>query len=167
MSIIKPHKMGIITGPGSEYLAGKVVKHLRILYMERYKKLADNENSITSLTTCKALMESIRFSNSNRLDGEYDPNFKNGYTCYSDHPEFGEPEINYSNYKEHIPEIEAKMIEEGEYTNKFLKGEVTENPNQLWCTCFTSCYDLADKCFDIAVYERYSHYYHFDLNTVN
>lgn len=42
MSIIKPHKMGIITGPGSEYLAGKVVKHLRVLYMERYKKLAKN-----------------------------------------------------------------------------------------------------------------------------
>lgn len=42
MSIIKPHKMGIITGPGSEYLAGKVVKHLRVLYLERYKKLAKN-----------------------------------------------------------------------------------------------------------------------------
>ena len=40
MSIIKPHRMGIITGPGSEYLAGKVVKNLRTLYVERYKKLA-------------------------------------------------------------------------------------------------------------------------------
>ncbi|MCR5760697.1 MAG: ribose-phosphate diphosphokinase [Sphaerochaetaceae bacterium] len=42
MSIIKPHKMGIITGPGSEYLAGKVVKHLRRIYAERYKKVAKN-----------------------------------------------------------------------------------------------------------------------------
>lgn len=42
MSIIKPHKMGIITGPGSEYLAGKVVKHLRHIYAERYKKVSKN-----------------------------------------------------------------------------------------------------------------------------
>ncbi len=42
MSIIKPHKLGIIMGPGSEYLAGKVVKHLRSLYIERYNKLAKN-----------------------------------------------------------------------------------------------------------------------------
>jgi len=42
MSIIKPHRLGIITGPGSEYLAGKVVKHLRRLYLERYKKLSKN-----------------------------------------------------------------------------------------------------------------------------
>ncbi|MCF0262399.1 MAG: ribose-phosphate diphosphokinase [Sphaerochaetaceae bacterium] len=42
MSIIKPHKLGIITGPGSEYLAGRVVKHLRGLYIERYNKLSKN-----------------------------------------------------------------------------------------------------------------------------
>lgn len=42
MSIIKPHKLGVITGLGSEYLAGKVVKHLRRLYVERYNKLAKN-----------------------------------------------------------------------------------------------------------------------------
>ncbi len=42
MSIIKPHKMGIITGPGSEYLAGKVVKHLRHIYAERYRKVSKN-----------------------------------------------------------------------------------------------------------------------------
>lgn len=42
MSIIKPHKLGVITGPGSEYLAGKVVKHLRSLYIERYNKLSKN-----------------------------------------------------------------------------------------------------------------------------
>lgn len=42
MSIIKPHKLGIITGPGTEYFAGKVTKHLRTLYVERYNKLAKN-----------------------------------------------------------------------------------------------------------------------------
>lgn len=42
MSIIKPHKLGVITGLGSEYLSGKVVKHLRRLYVERYDKLAKN-----------------------------------------------------------------------------------------------------------------------------
>ena len=40
MSIIKPHKLGVIAGPGSEYFTGKVVKHLRRLYVERYEKLS-------------------------------------------------------------------------------------------------------------------------------
>lgn len=40
MSIVKPHKLGIIAGPGSEYFAGKVVKHLRRLYLDRYQKLS-------------------------------------------------------------------------------------------------------------------------------
>jgi ribose-phosphate pyrophosphokinase len=40
MSIIKPHKLGVIAGPGSEYFTGKVVKHLRRLYLERYEKLS-------------------------------------------------------------------------------------------------------------------------------
>ncbi len=42
MSIIKPHKLGVIVGPGSEYLAGKTLKHLRNLYIERYNKLSKN-----------------------------------------------------------------------------------------------------------------------------
>ena len=42
MSIIKPHKLGILMGPGTEYLAGKVIKHLRSLYIERYHKLEKN-----------------------------------------------------------------------------------------------------------------------------
>ena len=42
MSIVKPHKLGIITGPGSEYLSGKIVKHLKGLYVERYHKLSKN-----------------------------------------------------------------------------------------------------------------------------
>lgn len=40
MSIIKPHKLGVIAGPGSEYFTSKVVKHLRRLYLERYEKLS-------------------------------------------------------------------------------------------------------------------------------
>ncbi len=40
MSIIKPHKLGVIAGPGSEYFTGKVVKHLRRLYIDRYEKLS-------------------------------------------------------------------------------------------------------------------------------
>ncbi len=40
MSIIKPHKLGIIAGPGSEYFTSKVIKHLRRLYVERYEKLS-------------------------------------------------------------------------------------------------------------------------------
>ena len=41
MSIIKPHKLGIIAGPGSEYFTGRVVKHLRRLYIDRYAKLSE------------------------------------------------------------------------------------------------------------------------------
>ena len=41
MSIIKPHKLGVIAGPGTEYFAGKVVKHLRRLYIDRYEKLSE------------------------------------------------------------------------------------------------------------------------------
>ena len=40
MSIIKPHKLGVIAGPGSEYFTGKVVKHLRRLYIDRYEKVS-------------------------------------------------------------------------------------------------------------------------------
>ena len=41
MSIIKPHKLGVIAGLGSEYFTGKVVKHLRRLYIDRYEKLSE------------------------------------------------------------------------------------------------------------------------------
>ncbi len=51
MSIIKPHKLGVIAGPGSEYFTGKVVKHLRRLYIDRYEKLSEaltKRHNITS-----------------------------------------------------------------------------------------------------------------------
>ncbi len=57
MSIIKPHKLGIITGLGSEYLAGKVVKHIRRLYVERYNKLAKNLVSRYDIPEDKVLRE--------------------------------------------------------------------------------------------------------------
>ena len=41
MSIIKPHKLGVIAGPGSEYFTGRVVKHLRRLYIDRYQKVSE------------------------------------------------------------------------------------------------------------------------------
>ena len=41
MSILKPHKLGVIAGPGSEYFTGKVVKHLRRLYIDRYEKVSE------------------------------------------------------------------------------------------------------------------------------
>jgi len=40
MSIIKPHRLGVIAGPGTEYFTGKVVKHLRRLYIDRYEKVS-------------------------------------------------------------------------------------------------------------------------------
>lgn len=40
MSIVKPHKLAIIGGPGSEYLTRKIIKHVKHLYAERYEKLS-------------------------------------------------------------------------------------------------------------------------------
>lgn len=40
MSIVKPTKLGVIAGPGSEVFSAKVLKHLRKLYTKRYKKLS-------------------------------------------------------------------------------------------------------------------------------
>lgn len=40
MSMLKPQNLGVIAGPGSEYFTGKIVKHLRRLYYERYEKLS-------------------------------------------------------------------------------------------------------------------------------
>ncbi len=40
MSIIRPHKLGVITGPGSEYLSKKILGHLYRLYEKRHYKLS-------------------------------------------------------------------------------------------------------------------------------
>lgn len=42
MSIVKPHKLGIVGGPGSEYLTRKIARHIKRLYVERYEKLSAN-----------------------------------------------------------------------------------------------------------------------------
>lgn len=42
MSIIKPNKLGVIAGPGSEKFAHKVLRQLRTLYTKRYKKLSSS-----------------------------------------------------------------------------------------------------------------------------
>lgn len=41
MSIIRPHKLGVITGPGSEYLSKKILGHLYRLYEKRHFKLSE------------------------------------------------------------------------------------------------------------------------------
>jgi ribose-phosphate pyrophosphokinase len=40
MSIVKPNKLGIISGPGTEKFTASVLKHLRKLYTIRYRKLS-------------------------------------------------------------------------------------------------------------------------------
>lgn len=40
MSIVKPQKLGILAGPGSEFFTSRVLKHLRRLYLDRYNKLS-------------------------------------------------------------------------------------------------------------------------------
>lgn len=131
--------------------------------VERYKKLSDLKPEMTSLAKTKETMESVRYTNSSLLEGEYDPKLGNGYTCYSDHPTFGENPIYYANIGEHIEEIEASMVEEHAETMKFINKETKENPNSFWCTCFTSCYDLINKTVDVAIYEDYTHYHHFGI----
>lgn len=40
MSIVKPNKLGIISGPGTEKFSSSVLRHLRRLYTIRYRKLS-------------------------------------------------------------------------------------------------------------------------------
>ncbi len=40
MSIIKPNKLGVIAGPGSERFAYKVLRQLRLLYAKRYRQIS-------------------------------------------------------------------------------------------------------------------------------
>ena len=42
MSIIRPQKLLLLSGPGSEYFTSKIVKGLTSLYAERYKKLTES-----------------------------------------------------------------------------------------------------------------------------
>ncbi len=129
--------------------------------IERYRKLKDNRSSVSSVETMKDLMESIRFSNSNRLDGEYDPgeNFDNPYTCFSDHPVSGENGFNYKTHREHIPEIMEIMRNDGAKITKVLQDPKLNNPDLLWGTSHTAVYDLENRSMSVAVFERYDNYY--------
>lgn len=133
--------------------------------MERYKKLEDNRDTVTSIETMKELMQSIRYSNSYRTDGEYDPgeNYDNPYTCLSDHQTFGEDPINYASMKEHIPEIIEKMKDEYAEVKKILEDPELKNPNYLWVTSHSSVYDLENLTLSVAVYERFDKYYDYSL----
>lgn len=133
--------------------------------VERYKKLVDNRASVDSSDTMKALMQSIRFSNSNLTDGEYAPgeNNDNPYTAFSDHPVFGENGINYGNYKEHIPELlESMKHDEAEVKNVLNDTELC-NPNRLWVTSHSTVFDIENKTMSVAVYERFDKYYDYSV----
>ena len=41
MSVIRPQKLGIIAGPGSEYFTRKIVNHLHDLYDKRNTEMID------------------------------------------------------------------------------------------------------------------------------
>ncbi len=133
--------------------------------VERYRKLKDNKDSVNSLETMKELMQSIRYSNGYKLTEEYSPgeNYDNPYTCFSDHPLLGEEEINYGNYKNHVPELLEAMEKEGKEVANILKDPKLVNPNNLWVTSHNSVYDIKSKTMSIAVYERYEKYYDYSL----
>ena len=111
--------------------------------IERYHKLKDNISSVNSVDTMKTLMQSIRYTNTNRLDGE--------------NP------INYSNYREHIPEIIAEMKRNEAEITKILKDPKMNNPNHLWVTSHSVVYDLEKKTMSVAVYERFDKYFDYSL----
>lgn len=133
--------------------------------IERYRKLKDNMGSVNSVDTMKTLMQSIRYTNTNRLDGEYAPgeNFDNPYTGFSDHFSVGENPINYSNYREHIPEIIAEMKSNEAEITEILKDPKMHNPNRLWVTSHSVVYDLEKKTMSVAVYERFDKYFDYSL----
>ena len=134
--------------------------------VERCRKLVDNRKTVNSMDSMKELMQSIRFSNSNRTDNEYDPgeNFDNPYTCFSDHPVFDENVINYGNYKEHISEILDTMKKDEASLSSILKDPNLDNPNYLWATTHNSVYDLENKIMSVSVFERYDTYYDYSVN---
>lgn len=133
--------------------------------IERYRKLKDNMSSVNSVDTMKQLMQSIRYTNTNRLDGEYDPgeNFDNPYTGFSEHFTSGENPINYSNYREHLPELMETMKTEEAALDKILKDPKMENPNHYWLTSHSSVYDIEKKTMSVAIFERFNKYYDYSL----
>lgn len=137
--------------------------------VERYRKLYDNKQNIDSFESMKELMRSVRYTNSNRLDGEYDPgeNNDNKYTCFSDHPVFGEESINYDNYLEHIDTITTIMKDDSVEIAKVLQDPLLLNPKLLWCTSHSSVYDIVNKKMSVAIFERFDKYYEYSISELN
>lgn len=133
--------------------------------IERYRKISDNRGSVGSAEAMKELMRSVRFSNSNRTDGEYAPgeNYENPYTCFSDHAVFGEDVINYANCREHLPEIIEIMQSDEKTTEKVLLDPKLENPDGIWCTSHSAVYDLEKKSMSVSVFERFDTYYDYSV----
>ena len=83
MSIIKPHKLGIIAGPGSEYFAGKVTSNLRKSYIARYDKVSKilakrhnlSEEQVLRNITFLDDIQSKNLISSKMPDKFYCPNF--------------------------------------------------------------------------------------------
>lgn len=133
--------------------------------VERYRKLVDNRHSVSSMEDMKALMRSVRYSNSSRQDGEYAPGkkFNNPYTCYSDHPVFGEKEIIYANHKKHIRELLREMKNEEAKTAAVLKDPKLSNPEGMWVTSHSAVFDIPNKTMSVAIFERFDKYYDYSL----
>ena len=133
--------------------------------VERYRKLKDNMNSVNLVDAMKKLMQSIRYSNINRLDGEYAPgeNFDNPYTGFSDHLVKGENPRHYNNYREHLPEVLEEMKRQEKEIAAILKDPKMHNPNHLWVTSHNTVYDIKNKTMSVAVYERFDKYYDYSL----
>lgn len=133
--------------------------------VERYRKLRDNKKNVISLDSMKELMKSIRYTNSYRLDGEYAPgdSYDNPYTCFSDHPVFGENPINYANQKDNISQIVEMMEDEGEKIKTIMADPNLVNPKNIWFTCHSNVYDIVNKTMTISIFERFNTYYNFSL----
>ena len=133
--------------------------------IERYRKLKDNLSSVNSVETMKKLMQSVKYTNVNRLDGEYAPgkNFDNPYTGFSDHFSAEDNPINYSNYRKHFPELMESMKRTEALLKKILKDPKLENPNHFWVTSHNTVYDLKNKTMTVAIYERFDKYYDYSL----
>lgn len=60
MSIVKPQKLGVIAGPGSEYFTRKIVGHLHDLYDERNEKLVSSLSSRYNMSA-KDVIKQVAF----------------------------------------------------------------------------------------------------------
>lgn len=119
MSIIKPHKLGIIVGPGSEYLGGKVTKYLRSLYIERYNKLSKNLAERYGMTEADVLRQSSFIDD---LTNKKIPagKFQNTYAC----PNFDIP-VKYTRFLN--GEVKAEIQEPVRGLQLYIIYDVTND----------------------------------------